>query len=127
MIHRVPHFMSEGLRQEIEAHEQATREWTDAGLQQTYATPEVFFGTYMTSGEGMQYPAALRQVPLGARILDIGVGYGLTTIYLASRGYYVTAVEPAPSLCSILDRLARFYGFSIDIYNTTAEAIDRLP
>jgi SAM-dependent methyltransferase len=127
MIHTISHPVSEGLRKENEVHRRAVLSLTTEALRQLYPTEEVFFGGYRNSAEGAQLREALKETPPGARILDIGAGYGIVAIYLSCLGYRVTAVEPSPDLCAYIDRLAQLFAIQLDIYNVTAECLDRLP
>lgn len=58
------------------------------------------------------------------RVLDIGVGGGRTSIYLALMGNDVTAVEPSLYPCQVLDQKAKKLDLDINIYNTSAEFMD---
>ena len=64
----------------------------------------------------------------GTRILDVGTGYGYTSVYLASMGYEVAAVEPSSSLCQFTRLLAKAQGVNLKMLNTTGEEMgDMLP
>src|SRR5207245_2120836 len=82
---------------------------------------------YSSSAEGAQMREALKHVPRGAKVLDVGAGYGGIAIYLAAQGYRVTAAEPSPDLCAYIERVAAVYRLSLAISNVSAECLDRLP
>jgi SAM-dependent methyltransferase len=96
-------------------------------IQAIYPACTDFCHDYAASAEGQQLREVLRQVPPGARVLDVGAGYGIIAIYLASQGYRVCAVEPSPDLCAYIQRAATLYGLALDIFNVSAECLDLLP
>jgi 2-polyprenyl-3-methyl-5-hydroxy-6-metoxy-1,4-benzoquinol methylase len=58
--------------------------------------------------------------------LDVGVGRGNTSIYLASRGHSVSVVEPSPEFCRLLGLATNLYSLSLKIYNCNAESIQKI-
>jgi 2-polyprenyl-3-methyl-5-hydroxy-6-metoxy-1,4-benzoquinol methylase len=62
-----------------------------------------------------------------ASILDVGVGLGYTSLFLAARGNKVTAVEPSLECCRALEWHANRFGLAIDVYRTTGESITAVP
>jgi SAM-dependent methyltransferase len=64
-------------------------------------------------------------VPL--KIMDIGVGFGATSTYLADLGHHVTVVEPSMFCCGLIDELSSRFSLNIDIYSCSAESIDQIP
>jgi SAM-dependent methyltransferase len=123
MIRHIPHDVTEGLRQELAAFAGRIPQQT-ANLPTTLPA---YLEAFQQSAEGLQFAQEVASIPAGARVLDIGVGRGQTSLFLAARGYRVSAVEPSPQLCQFIERAAELSGLSIAIYQTTAEAIDRLP
>ncbi|MDB5158113.1 MAG: rRNA ((747)-C(5))-methyltransferase [Mucilaginibacter sp.] len=61
----------------------------------------------------------LPQKPL--KILDIGVGGGQSTIYLASIGHHVSCIEPSASFCNVIENAAKKFSLEINIYRGVAE------
>jgi SAM-dependent methyltransferase len=127
MIHSIPHAISEGLRKENEAHAESLSRLDFAEMQNKYPRAESYVQEYLGTSEGKQFAQAVENLPAGSKILDIGAGYGRSTIFLASRGYQVRVLEPAPALCDFINGLAEFYGYALTIYQAPAEAINRLP
>jgi SAM-dependent methyltransferase len=127
MIHVIPHVASEGLRKENAAHAGAVASYGPQAVREMHPTAQAYADAFLATVEGKQFAQAIQRVPPGKKVLDIGAGYGRSTIFLASRGYQVVAVEPAPALCDFIDRLGKSYGLDIAICNAPAEAIDRLP
>jgi SAM-dependent methyltransferase len=127
VIQIIPHAISEGLRKENEIHHQHKGGHTREQLQAEYPTMEEFLKRFLNRAEGWQFVRAVAELKPGARVLDIGAGTGRTSVYLASQGHRVAALEPSPDLCRFIADAAQLYGLSLDIYNATAETIDRLP
>jgi SAM-dependent methyltransferase len=91
-----------------------------------HPTADSYANTFLATVEGKQFFEALPHLPPGARVLDIGVGHGRSTILLATRRYRVSVVEPSFALCEFVERLTTAYGIPLDIFNAPAEAIDSL-
>lgn len=60
------------------------------------------------------------------KILDIGFGGGETSLYLASQGHEVHAVEPSPLNCEILHSASIKYGKKIQVYQGTIESFGQI-
>jgi 2-polyprenyl-3-methyl-5-hydroxy-6-metoxy-1,4-benzoquinol methylase len=61
------------------------------------------------------------------RVLDVGAGYGITSAYLAIKGFDVVALEPSLRLCEDMDVFFRRFGLKIEVASGTAEAMTSLP
>ncbi len=61
------------------------------------------------------------------RVLDVGVGYGLTSAYFASKGFNVTCVEPSLKLCEDMEKHFARLGLQAQVVNATGESLDQLP
>ena len=69
------------------------------------------------------YPDALADDLLataGRRVLEIGAGTGKATVVFARRGASIVAIEPGPSLATVLRR--NVAGYDVTVENTTFEA-----
>lgn len=60
------------------------------------------------------------------KILDIGVGKGQSSLYLASHGHEVWCVEPYIEYCYQIEMISKKFNFNIIVCNGTAEAIDKI-
>lgn len=127
MIRTIPHPVSEGLRQENEVHERLAAEYAPERLRRKHPTAATFLEPFLAGEEGLQYTRALAEVRPGSRILDIGAGYGRSSIYLASLGHRVSVAEPSIDLCRGIEAASEQYGLPLDIYQVAAEYLDRLP
>lgn len=63
---------------------------------------------------------ALAELPVGARILEIGCGTGQATIPLAERGYRITCVELGQQLAEVARRKLSTFP-AVDVVNTAFE------
>lgn len=61
------------------------------------------------------------ELPPGARILDVGCGFGRHSIELARRGYQVTGLDPATAMISAARRRAAKAGVMPDFREVRAE------
>ncbi len=126
MIRRMPFPQSAALQRELEAHRKSMPTCSVEKIRGWYPTREDFCRNYVNSAECRQLAAVLRDLAPGASLLDIGAGYGIIAIYLASQGYRVTAAEPSPELCDYIDNAARLYGLTLDVCNVSAEYLHQL-
>ncbi len=57
------------------------------------------------------------------RVLDVGAGYGITSAYLAIKGFEVVALEPSLRLCEDMDAFFRQHGLQVEVASGTGEAM----
>jgi SAM-dependent methyltransferase len=67
----------------------------------------------------------INRFPVGP-LLDVGVGWGLTSAYLALKGFKVASLDPSPESCQGLDDFLGRLSLESRIYCSTAEAMDEL-
>lgn len=127
MVHLIPHEITAGLREENAIHNQGVEQLSVAALRQRWPTRTDFLRDFFQRAEGVQFQKAVAGLGYGARVLDIGAGPGHTSLYLAAQGYHVHVAEPALGLCQLIDRAASLYQLPVEVYNTSAEFLDRLP
>jgi len=119
--------MTPGLRKECAIHDEGLINVSVDSIRSKHPTLADYLARFFQRAEGVQFQKAVAQIPAGARVLDIGVGSGETSLYLASQGYRVAVVEPSDGFCRLLEQAALLYGLTIDVYCTTAEHLDGLP
>jgi SAM-dependent methyltransferase len=127
MVHLIPHELTAGLRQENAIHNQGVEQLSAEALRQRWPTLTDFLHDFLQRAEGVQFQKAVAHLPPGAQVLDIGAGPGHTSLYLATQGYRVHVAEPALGLCELIDRAAKLYRLPVEVYNTSAEFLDRVP
>ncbi len=65
-------------------------------------------------------------LPAGSSILELGPGWGNTTIELARMGYEVTAVDIDPTFVELINERADKFALTVDVRRSTFLEIDRL-
>ena len=65
-------------------------------------------------------------LPAGSSILELGPGWGNTTIELARMGYDVTAIDIDPSFVALINERADKFSLSVDVREGAFLEIDRL-
>lgn len=119
---------TEALQKEIDVFQQGFGFLTlsaSAHLTQ-FPTPESYLREYMLRVEGLELQRQIDNLSKPCRVLDVGVGRGESSLYLALQGHSVSVVEPSPDLCKVLEFTANVYGLSLTIYNCNAEAINQI-
>lgn len=75
----------------------------------------------------MEYPHILRSLDQKRlKILDIGVGRGESSVYLASKGHQVFSVEPCLEFCYLIEFVSRKFNLDIMPICTVGEMLDKL-
>jgi len=59
------------------------------------------------------------------KILDIGFGWGITSLYLAKCGHDITGVEPSIESINFVERAAKKFDLKLNTVNSTAEEMDK--
>lgn len=111
---------SAGLLTEIEVHK-GQREMLDR--YQTISI-EDFVNEYTGNFHGMEFVHCCASFTGRLKILDVGAGAGRTSLYLALQGHDVTAIEPSPDLCSVMELLSRKANVDIAIHECSVESVD---
>lgn len=73
-----------------------------------------------------EYSNLLKLFPKNAKILDIGVGLGESSVYLALNNFEVYALEPSESCCRIIKSVSDKFDLKINVIEGTAEDVSRL-
>ena len=107
-IHRIPFTPSPGLRKELEFF--AT---TDQG-RKVYSEikgADDLVSLIETNPDYADLKTLVKRFPQG-RLLDVGVGWGLTSAYLGGKGYAVTCLDPSPEACRGMEEFYNRLGSS---------------
>jgi 2-polyprenyl-3-methyl-5-hydroxy-6-metoxy-1,4-benzoquinol methylase len=78
-----------------------------------------------TNPDYVDLKTLVKRLPPG-RLLDVGVGWGLTSAYLGSQGYEVTCLEPSPESCQSMEQFFNRLGLQHKIYCGPAETLDQI-
>jgi SAM-dependent methyltransferase len=124
VIHEVEYEKSNELVQEMEFFETQEKE----SLVENVNSPQDYYRKWTDKGRysSLRYFFNKKcEKPL--KIMDIGVGFGATSIYLASLGHQITVVEPSSFSCLLIEELSSRFHLNIEIYSCASEAIDKIP
>ncbi|MBS1970390.1 MAG: class I SAM-dependent methyltransferase [Bdellovibrionales bacterium] len=75
----------------------------------------------------IEYPEFLKQYPgKKLKILDIGVGRGESSVYLASLGHQVFSIEPSKDFCRLIAQIKNKFSLNITPVCSVAEEMGQL-
>jgi 2-polyprenyl-3-methyl-5-hydroxy-6-metoxy-1,4-benzoquinol methylase len=84
---------------------------------------------YLTKGNSQapyEYENILQFFPKNAKILDIGVGLGESSVFLALNNFDVCALEPSESCCKIIKSISDKFNLTINVVQGVAEDVGKL-
>jgi SAM-dependent methyltransferase len=79
-----------------------------------------------TNSDYVDLKALVKRFPKG-KLLDVGVGWGLTSAYLGDKGYAVTCLDPSLEACRNMEEFYNRLGLQNTIFCGPAEALDYIP
>jgi SAM-dependent methyltransferase len=82
---------------------------------------ERFIETLTGTVPGLEFVDAVKTIDPRSEVLDIGVGFGQSSMYLSSRGFRVTAVEPSANYCSFIEHFSNTFDLNIEIHECPIE------
>lgn len=87
----------------------------------------VEYYTSHSSHSAIDYAEFVKQFPKRKlKILDIGVGRGESSVFLASLGHCVTSVEPSYDFCTLIALVKNKFNLDIKIVRTVGEEINKI-
>lgn len=89
------------------------------------ASPEDIRRTTDSNADLADLQVVVENLPPGP-LLDVGVGWGITSGYLASHGFTVTAVEPSLDACRLMASFFQRLGLAIKVVRGTGESLDQV-
>jgi len=99
---------------------------TEVGLQKetldSYTELCQYYEKYLSTALGLEFARATQSINRESlRILDVGVGRGETSLYLADQGHHVCVVEPSYEFCQAVDYVGHRFGKNLSIYSSPME------
>lgn len=91
-------------------------------------TPEEYY-TSQSSNSFIDYAEFIKSFSDSdkkLKILDIGVGRGESSVYLATLGHSVTSVEPSYDFCTLIAFIKNKFNLDIKVVRTVGEEIDKI-
>jgi ubiquinone/menaquinone biosynthesis C-methylase UbiE len=122
-IQRIPFTPSPGLRKELEFFTT-----TDQGrkIYSEIKGADDLVSLIETNSDYVDLKTLMKRFPPG-KLLDVGVGWGLTSAYWGVQGYAVTCLDPSPEACHSMEEFFNRLGLQNTIFCGPAEALDYIP
>ena len=118
----ITNFFSEGVSKE----QNAWTKYIDQNRELLKASSPAEYATLGDSVAPFHYERLISPIPPGACILDVGVGAGQSSMFLASHGYKVYALEPVFSHCQLIEEASEKYSTDVHVVHGVAEDISKL-
>jgi SAM-dependent methyltransferase len=122
-IHKISFTPSPGLKKELDFFST-----TDQGrnLYAEITGADDLVSIIETNPDYLDLKTLVQRFPVG-KLLDVGVGWGLTSAYWGIKGYDVTSLDPSPDTCRGMEELNHRLGLQNKIYCGPAEVLDKIP
>ncbi|MDB4926295.1 bifunctional 2-polyprenyl-6-hydroxyphenol methylase/3-demethylubiquinol 3-O-methyltransferase UbiG [Mucilaginibacter sp.] len=121
MIKEITHDYSTGVSNELIATTKQESDYLNK-VESSHSPDEYVDMKHAPSCGSSQFSQLLKQLPkTPLKILDVGVGGGQSTIYLASLGHNVSCIEPSATFCNVIETAAKKFLLNINIYRGVAE------
>jgi 2-polyprenyl-3-methyl-5-hydroxy-6-metoxy-1,4-benzoquinol methylase len=126
MIHEIEYDQSKELVHELES----IKEYFQLDNVDTFigniSSIEDYYKRWMDDGGYSDLITLSKTFSQSLKIMDVGVGSGTTSTYLAHQGHHVTAIEPSMPLCLVMQELSSRFNLNMSIYSCSAEAIGKI-
>jgi 2-polyprenyl-3-methyl-5-hydroxy-6-metoxy-1,4-benzoquinol methylase len=83
---------------------------------------QTFVETFTNTVQGQEFTDAVKALSPHSQVLDIGVGFGQSSMYLSGLGHQVTTIEPSADFCGFLEYFSVKFGLNIEIHQCPVEA-----
>jgi SAM-dependent methyltransferase len=121
-IVRLSRNFSPGVSAEIKVQNALTKEAAEF----QHATSAEQYWKAGISTAPYQYEMLLSSLPKGSRILDVGVGFGQSSVFLAALGYDVYAVEPTLLMCQVIQEAAQRFKLLLTVVQAVGEDLSEI-
>jgi 2-polyprenyl-3-methyl-5-hydroxy-6-metoxy-1,4-benzoquinol methylase len=120
MIRKCDFDISASMARENEAYAKSLKEpWVEAMIE-NINSPAKFISWFEQNVLYVDFLEVLSTLPDKRRILDVGAGLGYTSVYCALKGHSVTAIEPSPEFCDVIEKISENVDAKIDIWISSA-------
>jgi len=126
-IIKIEYRMSVNLLKEIEAIQKACNSTNEKELDYNYPDVDSYTRDYFQTFWGLEFKERIKSTDKPKKILDIGVGRGESSIYLASLGFEVSCIEPTFAACKIIEYISNKFKLPLTIYQCSAEYLNLIP
>lgn len=122
-IQRIPFTPSPGLRKELDFFTS-----TDQGrkIYSEIKGADELVSLIETNPDYLDLKTILKRLPQG-KLLDVGVGWGLTSAYWGVSGFTVSSLDPSPETCRGMEEFNNRLGLQNTIYCGPAEVLNNIP
>lgn len=126
-IIKLEHEITANLAKEIEAIQVSCEGLNEKELDFRYPDINSYTRDYFQTFWGLELKERIQSKDKSKKILDIGVGRGESSIYLASLGFEVSCVEPSSTPCKIIKHFSNKFNLPLKIYQCSAEYLNLIP
>jgi SAM-dependent methyltransferase len=121
-IVRLSRGFSPGVSAEMQVQNTRTEEGAEFG---SATTAEQYWKTGVTTAP-YQYAMLFSSLPKGSKVLDVGVGFGQSSVFLAGLGYEVYAVEPSLFMCQLIQDAAHRFKLPLTVVQAVGEELSQI-
>lgn len=129
VIEKIDYERTEGIQTEIDALRGIVEPVSEISVEA--ATLEDYVRPFEATLFGKELALRVRACAAAARrplkVLDIGPGGGMSSLWLAAQGHRVFCVEPSPEHCAHIEFFAQHFAQEITIYECSAEGMHAIP
>jgi ubiquinone/menaquinone biosynthesis C-methylase UbiE len=126
-IIKIEHEISINLAKEMEVIQRSCGSIKENELDSHYPDVDSYTRDYFQTFWGLELKERIKSKAKPKKILDIGVGRGESSIYLASLGFEVFCIEPTFAAREIIRHISNKFSLPLKIYQCSAEYLNLIP
>ena len=119
MIQKILYKKSKGIKKENRSIKKFLKINKETAKYPNYSSLKKRF---LSESNGFELKSLTKSLKPKSKILDIGFGAGLSSIFLTKKGFLVTALEPSFRCCEILEAYLNKFKLKANIINCSAES-----